>query len=421
MSSHHISNSEFLSHCVFPPGSTEAKKPMDIPDGIKSILNACYMVYPTQTNPIQVMAQVKLWQGGPHPLDYVSIYYHESSKGLCTPHWHYVSMGLSDLHGDGRVHDRRGESCDETMSGYGFELSFRVKVETDRIETPPIWPVELLQSLASCIFHSHANFKPGDFITWNNPLDNSPDCILTQMFLVEDLELPVVKSKSGLVSFFQIVAATMEELNAAQSWNVMGVVSLMRESMLTGGHYQVCDNKRTKTLYQINPEAMLTIKDRLKSEGNNFSGFSTECYWSETIGHSTHNVKSNPLDSTHTNNSELIRIKQATITLCADAFLLFPLVLRGRLQHGKLFTFRCPNNEIAITLVPEEQDDSFVTAAAPFVAKSSWLHVYTPVTLISELLAVADTFYSEHKTSPKDSLHKIFSFPAYSLVIRVQF
>lgn len=30
------------------------------------------------------------------------------------PHWHYVSFGLSDLHGDGRVHPYVIEQTDET-------------------------------------------------------------------------------------------------------------------------------------------------------------------------------------------------------------------------------------------------------------------------------------------------------------------
>lgn len=43
--------------------------------------------------------------GGPDPLDYVSMYANDGdpNNGI-PPHWHYISFGLSDLHGDGRVH-----------------------------------------------------------------------------------------------------------------------------------------------------------------------------------------------------------------------------------------------------------------------------------------------------------------------------
>lgn len=43
--------------------------------------------------------------GGPDPLDYISMYLNEGDpENGIAPHWHYVSFGLSDLHGDGRVH-----------------------------------------------------------------------------------------------------------------------------------------------------------------------------------------------------------------------------------------------------------------------------------------------------------------------------
>jgi suppressor of fused-like protein len=44
--------------------------------------------------------------GGPDPLDYISMYINNGDKKTNIPvHWHYVTFGLSDLHGDGRVHE----------------------------------------------------------------------------------------------------------------------------------------------------------------------------------------------------------------------------------------------------------------------------------------------------------------------------
>ena len=44
--------------------------------------------------------------GGPDPLDYISMYSNpgDPSRGI-PAHWHYITFGLSDLHGDGRVHE----------------------------------------------------------------------------------------------------------------------------------------------------------------------------------------------------------------------------------------------------------------------------------------------------------------------------
>jgi hypothetical protein len=41
--------------------------------------------------------------GGSECLDYISIYHNQGSE-TSSPHWHYVTFGFSDLHGDGRVH-----------------------------------------------------------------------------------------------------------------------------------------------------------------------------------------------------------------------------------------------------------------------------------------------------------------------------
>lgn len=60
------------------------------------------------------------------------------------------SFGLSDLHGDGRVHKI---SCPGLPSGFGFELTFRLKKSPDET-APPTWPATLMQSLAKYVFTS---------------------------------------------------------------------------------------------------------------------------------------------------------------------------------------------------------------------------------------------------------------------------
>ena len=64
--------------------------------------------------------------GGPDPLDGISAYKAEQPF----PHWHIVTFGFSELY------DK--ESDDAELSGYGFELTFRLaRVETE--EEPPAW------------------------------------------------------------------------------------------------------------------------------------------------------------------------------------------------------------------------------------------------------------------------------------------
>jgi hypothetical protein len=59
-------------------------------------------------------------------------------------------FGLSDLHGDGRVHEVSG---DDGLSGFGFELAFRLRREPGET-APPTWPAALLQSLGKYVFQS---------------------------------------------------------------------------------------------------------------------------------------------------------------------------------------------------------------------------------------------------------------------------
>lgn len=66
------------------------------------------------------------------------------------PHWHYISFGLSDLHGDGRVHEI---SEPDSPSGFGFELTFRLKREPEET-APPTWPAAVMQALAKYVFSS---------------------------------------------------------------------------------------------------------------------------------------------------------------------------------------------------------------------------------------------------------------------------
>jgi suppressor of fused-like protein len=88
--------------------------------GIDGIVSTCSKVYPDQLNPTQATSVVKYWYsylrgsvlelfidffrlGGSECLDYISIYHNQGNE-TSSAHWHYVTFGFSDLHGDGRVH-----------------------------------------------------------------------------------------------------------------------------------------------------------------------------------------------------------------------------------------------------------------------------------------------------------------------------
>jgi suppressor of fused len=113
------------------------------------------------------------WQdGGPDPLDGVSIYWHPDG------HWHYVGFGMSER-ADKQTNNPR-------VSGWGFELTFRLRAPSDvaasasalGTATPhaststvlevaaaaPTWPIVLLNDLARYVFESRKPLGHGHFI-----------------------------------------------------------------------------------------------------------------------------------------------------------------------------------------------------------------------------------------------------------------
>jgi hypothetical protein len=65
------------------------------------ITEVCLKYYPEQKNFLQASTQAPYWLSGQDPLDHVNIF---SSKDSDDDYLHYVSLGLSDLHGDERLH-----------------------------------------------------------------------------------------------------------------------------------------------------------------------------------------------------------------------------------------------------------------------------------------------------------------------------
>jgi suppressor of fused len=155
----------------------------------------------------------KVWQfpNSSEPLDYIFIYPNSGSVEEEVPeHWHYISLGLSDLYGDSRVHPIDPSASTERVSGFGFELTFRLKRQDET--TPPSWPAQLLQQLAKYVFMTRNKLFPGDHIPWNKPLDGNEDTKIKHMLISLDCQLKKVKTVLGHVTFCQIVGVTEEEV-----------------------------------------------------------------------------------------------------------------------------------------------------------------------------------------------------------------
>uniref|UniRef100_H0VIE9 SUFU negative regulator of hedgehog signaling n=1 Tax=Cavia porcellus TaxID=10141 RepID=H0VIE9_CAVPO len=203
------------------------------PPGLHAIYGECRRLYPDQPNPLQVTAIVKYWFTGT----------------------------------DG-------------PSGFGFELTFRLKRETGE-SAPPTWPAELMQGLARYVFQSENTFCSGDHVSWHSPLDNSESRI-QHMLLTEDPQLQPVQTPFGVVTFLQIVGVCTEELHSAQQWNGQGILELLRTVPVAGGPWLITDMRRGETIFEIDPHLQQERVDKgIETDGSNLSGVSAKCAWDD--------------------------------------------------------------------------------------------------------------------------------------------
>ncbi|KAK3862094.1 hypothetical protein Pcinc_032010 [Petrolisthes cinctipes] len=439
-----------------------------VPTGLEALYNKCRSVYPDQPNPLQVTALVKL--GGPDPLDYISMYANPGNPKLdIPPHWHYVSFGCSDLHGDGRVHEQTGPG---SPSGFGFELTMRLKRE-DGEKSPPTWPAAIMQALAKYVFQSESLLCVGDHVSWHCPLDNSESRV-QHMLMGEDPQLGAVTTPNGpvqfvqivgvtteelraaqhwngVVQFVQIVVVTTEELRAAQHWNGVGVLDIMKRMPCAGGLWMVTDMRRGESIYELEPSVAEEVENGIENEGSNLSGVSSRIAWAEAeLGSMVPGSPQSPLVETEgegdpcprishveseqirstlqkgllqgatktrpthhdtqtggegdvegnvatSDSAELFvtrRLESLHLTINLESGALLPLALRGRLKHGRHFTFKSVIDVSAVTLVPPAVAGAFVDASCPYASRGPWLQIFIPddflPAMVEDLADLAD-------------------------------
>lgn len=136
--------------------------------------------------------------GGEDPLDGISVY--KSDKQ--TKHLHFVTYGFSELY-------YNEESVGEEFSLYGFELTFRLKVENENEEVN--WVYTLLQNLARYVFSSGKWFDKFHLIPISGSIRSGLDTEIAALAFVPDPELGEIETPHGKVMFLQMVALTATE------------------------------------------------------------------------------------------------------------------------------------------------------------------------------------------------------------------
>lgn len=80
-----------------------------------------------------------------------------------------------------------------------------------------------------------------------------------------------------------------------------------------------------------------------------------------------------PIELTHTQYPPVVHI-----TMNHEAGTILPLALRGRLKHGRHFTFKTVTGSLAITFLTESVTGSYVNTQQPFALHGPWLQVLIP-------------------------------------------
>uniref|UniRef100_A0A9J8CJ30 Suppressor of fused homolog n=1 Tax=Cyprinus carpio carpio TaxID=630221 RepID=A0A9J8CJ30_CYPCA len=396
------------------------------PPGLQAIYGESRRLYPDQANPLQVTAIVKYWLGGPDPLDYISMYRNVGCPGQDIPeHWHYVSLGLSDLYGDNRVHEFTGQ---EGPSGFGFELTFRLKREAGET-APPTWPAELMQGLARYVFQSENTFCSGDHISWHSPLDNSESRI-QHMLLTEDPQMLPVQTPFGHVSFLQIVGVCTEELQAAQQWNGQGILDLLRGVHIAGGPWLITDMRRGETIFDIDPHMQQERVDKgIETDGSNLSGVSAKCAWDDLsrppededdsrsicIGSQPRRLSDKDTEQIREALRKGLEIKSKSVLPPISSQRHSHDRPQGRLLHGRHFTYKSINGDTAITFVSTGVEGAFATEEHPYAAHGPWLQILLTEEFVEQMLAdIQDLSTREVSKLPKE-----YSWPDKKLKISV--
>ncbi|XP_052869915.1 suppressor of fused homolog [Anopheles cruzii] len=417
-----------------------------LPRGLQKLIEQCLKIYPDQTNPLQVTTVLKYWLGGQDPLDYISMYHNPGDpKQHIPPHWHYVSFGLSDLHGDGRVHLSDTSGGLEPRSGMGFELTFRLLKSPNAPpdERPPTWPANLLQSLAKYVFQSGNRLCAGDNVPWRRPLDNSRangTFAIQQMLIAEDPQLPRTETPFGWVDFLQIVGVTVEELEQASRWNGKGVLNLLCKDPATGGPWLITDLKRSCSVFEQFPATLRQLEIDLEKEGSDLAGVNADLTFKElakgalvatikqevldpeeelsrSISSCNIGVKQEPTADDEgslersTGSSDMVnpfdnpnipsRVFPLTgieLTLAPYAAKFLTLAVKDRIRHGRHFTFKAQH--MAVTFVAESVTGSIVTRHSPYAVLGNWVQILIPNRLVARMVES----FSELDTKNADNL-----------------
>lgn len=437
------------------PATLSQSTRMQPPPGLKALIDYCQSVYPDQPNPLQVTTVLKYWLGGQDPLDYISMYDNKGDpENGIPPHWYYISFGLSDLHGDGRVHTRE---INDERSGMGFELTFRLiqsesgEKSLGKSKQPPTWPANLLQAIARYCFQTGNMLYFGDNIPWRKSLNGSDTSCIKNILITQDVQLSSIHTVFGTVEFCQIVGVTDEELEQASRWNGRGVLNYLQQDIQTGGKWWITNMNRSLSVFELCPELLLNLQDDLEKQGSDLAGVNAEFTFreirerpcikkeinSESLNEQCVSDENNCVvrnevkcegfpqsmsmssSSLHKScplryqpySADSISLDGIEITLAPYAAKYLILAIKDRVRHGRHFTFKAEH--LALTLVSETVSGAIVKKSSPYGIIGYWIQVLIPNELVPRMLEDFHNLQLDSNTEYKE--RQELYWPEYKL------
>lgn len=207
-----------------PAASAAAPVPSDKEvdaHGWDAITKAFLALYPGQDKPLHrapLVHRMHDLSANAAAFDGVSVYDAGDS-------WHFVTYGLTELYGK--------EGRDPAVSGFGFELTFRLP----RVDAmPPEWAFEFLEAIGKTVWKG-AVLDAGHTLK-TGPIDGRADTVQTSVLVVADPALPdPIDTPNGRMRFLLLVGVedswrqrVIEACDAQQSapgW-ASGIVAELR-------------------------------------------------------------------------------------------------------------------------------------------------------------------------------------------------
>ena len=137
--------------------------------------------------------------GGNDPLDGISVY----DGG---DYYHFVTYGFSEIY---------EKENDNDISGFGFELTYKLKKDDTINEEEIKCFLGILQTLGRYVFETKNVFKPNEYIYTGQTdgIDVKQESNIVGFVTIKDPLAGTIDSVNGKIEFVQLVGATLEEIN----------------------------------------------------------------------------------------------------------------------------------------------------------------------------------------------------------------